>query len=46
MTETSRLYGPVAEDIPLVGERLRQMTGGRQPLLADALTYVFRTSGK
>jgi geranylgeranyl pyrophosphate synthase len=46
MTETSRLYGPVAEDIPLVGERLRQMAGGRQPLLADALTYVFRTSGK
>lgn len=46
MTETGRLYGPVADDIPLVGERLRQVAVGHHPLLAEALTYVFQTSGK
>jgi geranylgeranyl pyrophosphate synthase len=46
MTETSRLYGPVADDIPLVGERLRRVAEGNHPLLAEALTYVFQTSGK
>jgi geranylgeranyl pyrophosphate synthase len=46
MTETGRLYGPVADDIPLVGERLRQVAEGHHPLLAEALTYVFQTSGK
>ena len=46
MTSVASLYEPVADDIPLVGERLRSIAHGQHPLLGEALTYVFRSSGK
>lgn len=46
MTETATLYGPVANDIPLVGRRLRDLANGHHPLLGEALEYVFETRGK
>jgi geranylgeranyl pyrophosphate synthase len=46
VTEIASVYGPVAEDIPAVGERLRNLARDRHPLLGDTLTYVFETSGK
>jgi len=46
MTETATLYGPVAADIPAVGERLRAIAVGHHPLLGETLAHVFRTSGK
>jgi geranylgeranyl pyrophosphate synthase len=45
MTETL-IYGPVSDDVALVGERLKELGNGHHPLLAEALTYVFQTSGK
>lgn len=45
MTETL-LYGPVSDDVALVGERLKELGNGHHPLLAQALTYVFGASGK
>lgn len=46
MTETASIYGPVADDIPAVGERLRGLAAGHHPLLGETLEYVFRTGGK
>jgi heptaprenyl diphosphate synthase len=46
MTETATIYGPVAGDIPRVGERLRNLANGHHPLLNEALTYVFEAGGK
>lgn len=46
MTETASIYGPVSEDIPLVGERLRKLAAGHHPLLGEALAYIFESSGK
>src|SRR5947209_9566937 len=46
MTETATLYGPVAADIPAVGERLRAIAVGHHPLLGETLAKVFRTSVK
>ena len=47
MTETvPLLYGPVAEDVLLVGERLRGLSNGHHPLLGAILKYVFETQGK
>jgi len=46
MTEIASLYGPVTEDIPLVGERLLHLQGVREPLLTETLSYLFQTSGK
>lgn len=46
MTETASIYGPVAGDIPLVGERLRDLAAGHHALLGEALAYIFETSGK
>lgn len=46
MTEIASVFGPVAGDIPAVGERLRRLADGRHPLLAEVLTYVFETQGK
>jgi geranylgeranyl pyrophosphate synthase len=46
MTETATLYGPVAEDIPAVGQRLREIANGHHPLLGETLAYIFRTTGK
>ena len=46
MTETASLYGPVAEDVPAVGERLRELANGHHPLLGDTLHHVFQTEGK
>lgn len=46
MTETASIYGPVSHDIPIVGERLRELAVGHHPLLGEALAYVFQTSGK
>lgn len=40
------MYGPVSGDIPLVGERLRDLAAGHHPLLGEALAYIFETSGK
>jgi geranylgeranyl pyrophosphate synthase len=46
MTETASIYGPVANDITVVRERLRKLADGRHPLLTEALTYVFESTGK
>lgn len=46
MTETASIYGPVAADVPAVGDRLRKLAMGHHPLLGETLEYVFRTSGK
>jgi geranylgeranyl pyrophosphate synthase len=46
MTETASLYGPVAEEIPAVAERLRHLASGHHPLLGETLAYVFQTTGK
>ncbi len=40
------MYGPVSEDVPLVGERLRELSAGHHPLLGEALAHVFQTAGK
>ena len=39
MTETTLLYGPVAEDIPAVSLRIRSLANGHHPLLANAINY-------
>jgi geranylgeranyl pyrophosphate synthase len=46
MTETASIYGPVANDLPIVRDRLRSLANGHHPLLAEALTYVFESVGK
>lgn len=46
MTETATRYGPIAADIPAVGERLRSLSDGRHPLLGETLAYVFGNEGK
>jgi len=46
VTETASIYGPVADDIPTVGKRLRSLANGHHPLLAEALAYVFESVGK
>jgi geranylgeranyl pyrophosphate synthase len=46
MTSVASLYEPVADDIPMVGDRLRTIAQGQHPLLGEALNYVFRSSGK
>jgi all-trans-nonaprenyl-diphosphate synthase len=46
MTETASLYGPAAEDIPLIGDRLRNLAAHHDALLSDALEHVFQTGGK
>jgi geranylgeranyl pyrophosphate synthase len=46
MTETISRYGPVAADIPRVGERLRGLALGRHPLLGTVLSHLFGTEGK
>ena len=46
VTEIASVFGPVAEDVPAVGERLRELSAGRHPLLGDTLAHVFETGGK
>jgi geranylgeranyl pyrophosphate synthase len=46
MTETASVYGPVADDVPLVGERLREIASGHHQLLGDALGHIFGSGGK
>jgi geranylgeranyl pyrophosphate synthase len=46
MTETASIYGPVAQDISVVRDRLRRLADGRHPLLAEAISYVFESVGK
>ena len=46
MTETASIYGPVADDISAVRERLRDLSAGHHPLLSEALAYVFESVGK
>lgn len=46
MTETRRSYGPVADDIGLVGQGLRQLASGHHPLLESALDHVLASRGK
>jgi geranylgeranyl pyrophosphate synthase len=46
MTTAVSPYGPVAADIPRVGQRLRGLVNGHHPLLSSTLAYVFETQGK
>ena len=46
MTRTADLFGPVAEDIPAVADRLRGLSNGHHSLLSEALAYVFDSPGK
>lgn len=46
VTEAKHMFGPVAEDVGLVGERLRGLAVGHHPLLGETLAYVFQTRGK
>lgn len=46
MTEVASLYGPVADDIPQVGQRLRGLAQHQTDLLGDTLAYIFETGGK
>lgn len=46
MTEIASMYGPVTGDVPLVGEKLAQLSLGHHALLGEALRYVFETGGK
>jgi len=46
MTEVASLYGPVADDIPEVGQRLRGLAQHQTDLLGDTLAYIFETGGK
>jgi geranylgeranyl pyrophosphate synthase len=46
VTEIAALYGPVAEDLPYVRERLHSLANGHHPLLGDTLAYVFDSGGK
>lgn len=46
MTETKRPYGPVTEDVELVGRGLRELGSGHHPLLDAALEHVFSSRGK
>jgi geranylgeranyl pyrophosphate synthase len=46
MTEIASIYGPVAGDVPLVGERLRELASGHHQLLGDALAHLFSSGGK
>src|SRR5689334_14488403 len=46
VTETASLYGPVAADVPRVGERPRALAHGHDPLLGETLAHVFETGGK
>lgn len=46
VTETASIYGPVADDVPEVGEQLRRLSLNRHPLLGETLAHVFETGGK
>jgi geranylgeranyl pyrophosphate synthase len=46
VTETALMYGPVAGDVPAVGEQLRALSRNRHPLLGEILTHVFESAGK
>jgi heptaprenyl diphosphate synthase len=46
MTEIASIYGPVAGDVPLVGERLRELASGHHQLLGDVLGHIFSSGGK
>jgi geranylgeranyl pyrophosphate synthase len=46
MTETVSRYGPVAMDVPMVGERLASLASEHDQLLGEALAHVFHTGGK
>jgi geranylgeranyl pyrophosphate synthase len=46
VTEIASIYGPVADDVPLVGQRLRELALGQHELLGETLAYVFETGGK
>lgn len=46
VTETASIYGPVADDVPAVGEQLRRLSQNRHPLLGETLAHVFDTGGK
>lgn len=39
-------YGPVTEDVPLVGAYLRSLANGHHALLGDALAHVLDSRGK
>jgi len=46
VTEAPSLYGPVAEDIPAVGDVLAGLSEGHHPLLGATLAHIFETGGK
>lgn len=46
VTETALLFGPASEDIPRVGDRLRNLATGHHPLLGETLAYSFESRGK
>jgi len=46
MTQATERYGPVAADVPIVGERLRGLAQGSHPLLGETLAHVFESHGK
>jgi geranylgeranyl pyrophosphate synthase len=46
VTETASIFGPIAQDIPRIGEYLRGLAKGHHPLLGETLAHIFETSGK
>lgn len=46
MTETASIYGPVADDVPDVGQRLQALARNKHPLLGATLAHIFATGGK
>jgi geranylgeranyl pyrophosphate synthase len=46
VTEIASIFGPVADDVPAVGDMLRELSHNRHPLLGDALAHIFETGGK
>lgn len=46
VTEIASIYGPVADDVPAVGDQLRELSFHRHPLLGETLAHVFETGGK
>lgn len=46
MTEIVSLFGPVTDDIPAVGQRLRDSAAGHHPLLGETLSHIFSAGGK